>query len=52
MKTMELERFNVSELTKDQQTEIIGGGFWKVLGQIFGILTFGLIIWGAVEISN
>ena len=42
MKTMELERFSVSELSKEESIEITGGSFWS---QIVRALTFvGMVI--------
>ena len=52
MKTMELERFSVSELSKEESIEITGGSFWSVFGQIVGALTFvGLVILAAIGLD-
>lgn len=36
MKNLELNSYHVSELTPEEQLELVGGSFWKVLGNILG----------------
>jgi hypothetical protein len=51
MNTLDLNSYHVSELLRSEQTEIEGGSFWSVLGNIIGgaayiafeLLTLGLL---------
>lgn len=36
MKNLELNSYHVSELTPEEQLELVGGSFWSVLGNILG----------------
>jgi hypothetical protein len=36
MKKFELNSYYVTELTNDEQLELVGGSFWSVLGNIIG----------------
>ena len=50
---MELERFSVSELSKEESIEITGGSFWSVMGNILGALAaVGVLVLAAIGIDH
>lgn len=36
MKTFELNSYQLTELSHEEQLELVGGSFWSVLGNILG----------------
>ena len=40
MKTLELNSYQVSELSHNEQIELVGGSFWSVLGNILGGIAY------------